>query len=71
MLQPWFLVPLSDLCKVSVQGVIALGGHFATLCWELDFSEAFFFIIDFKKEKANTFYILNHSYSEKSSSRAT
>ncbi len=36
--------------KVSVQGVVALGGYFATLCWELDFYEAnFFFIINFQK----------------------
>ena len=26
--------------KVSVQGVVALGGHFATLCQEVDFYEA-------------------------------
>ena len=45
--------------KVSVQGVVALGGHFATLCQELDFYEAiFFFIINFQKEKANTFTLL-------------
>ena len=30
--------------KVSVQGVVAHGGHFATLCQKLDFYEA-------KKEK--------------------
>jgi hypothetical protein len=34
--------------KVSVHGVVALGGHFATLCQELDFDEAFFFIINFQ-----------------------
>ena len=47
--------------KVSVQGVVALGGYFATLCQELDFYEAiFFFIINFQKEKANnlTFLII-------------
>ena len=46
--------------KVSVQGVVALGGHFATLCQEVDFYEAnvFFFIINFHKEKANTFILL-------------
>ena len=48
-----------ELCtqhKVSVQGVVALGGHFATLCREVGFYEAtFFFIINFQKEKANTF----------------
>ena len=31
--------------KVSVQGVVALGGHFATLCRELDFYVAIFFFI--------------------------
>ena len=45
--------------KVSIQGVVALGSHFATLCWEVDFYEAiFFFIINFQKEKANTFTLL-------------
>ena len=45
--------------KVSVQGNVALGGHFATLCREVDFYKAiFFFIINFQKEKANTFTIL-------------
>ena len=29
--------------KVSVQGVVALGGHFAPLCQEVDFHEAIFF----------------------------
>ena len=41
----------NDFFKVSVQGVVALGGHFATLCLEVDFYEAFFFIINFQKEK--------------------
>ena len=45
--------------KVSVHGVVALGGYFATLCQELDFYEAnFFFIINFQKEKENTFTFL-------------
>ena len=40
---------LTTLRKVSVQGVVALGSHFATLCQELDFYEAiFFFIINFQ-----------------------
>ena len=53
--------------KVSVQGVVLLGGHFATLCQDVDFYEAiYFFIIDFLKEKANTFTLCyNQSYSEK------
>ena len=59
-------------CKVSVQGVVALGGHFATLCQEVDFYEAIFFsIIDFSKRKGKCFYTFNHFYSEKSSNRAT
>ena len=41
--------------KVSVQGNVALGGNFATLCRELDFFEAFFLIINFQKRKGNTF----------------
>ena len=50
--------------KVSVQGGVLLGSHFATLCQEVDFYEAtFLFIIDFQKEKANIF---NHSFIEKS-----
>ena len=45
--------------KVSVQGVVALGGHFATLCQKLDFYKAFlFFIINFQKEKVNTLTLL-------------
>ena len=59
--------------KVSVQAVVALDGHFATLSRKLGFNEAFFFIINFQKEKANTFtllIILIHD-SEKSSNRAT
>ena len=48
-----------SLGKVSVQGVAVLGCHFATLCQEVDFYEAiFFFIINFQKEKANTFTLL-------------
>jgi hypothetical protein len=45
--------------KVSVLEVVGHGGHFATLCRELDFYVAkFFFIINFQKEKANTFTLL-------------
>ena len=36
--------------KVGVQGVLALGGHFAKFCQEVDLYEAFFFIINFQKE---------------------
>ena len=35
--------------KVSVQGVVALGGPFATLCQEVDFYEAIFFQYQFSK----------------------
>ena len=41
--------------KVSVQGVVAFGGHFAALCQEVDFFMKHFFFINFQKEKANTF----------------
>ena len=45
--------------KVSVQEVVELGVHFATLCQELDFHEAiFFFIVNIQKEKANTVTLL-------------
>ena len=45
--------------KVSVQAVVALDGHFEILCQELDSYEAIcFFIINFPKEKANTFTLL-------------
>ena len=53
-----FIGPISVRLKVSVQGVVALGGHFATLCQEVDFYEAFSFIINIQKEKANTFTFL-------------
>ena len=35
-----FPLVISERSKVSVQGVVALDGHFATLCPELDFYEA-------------------------------
>ena len=45
--------------KVSVLGVVAFGGHFATLCQKGDFYEAnYFFIINFQKEQADTFRLL-------------
>ena len=40
------------------KGVVRLGGHFATLCHEVDFNEAFIFINNFQKEKATTFTLL-------------
>ena len=43
--------------KISVQGVVALGGHFATLCQEVDVYEAFFYI-SFQREKTNNYTIL-------------
>ena len=42
--------------KVSVQGVVALGGHFATFCQEVDFYD-FFFPYEFIKKKRQ---ILSH-----------
>ena len=35
----------------SVQGIVAHGGHSATLCRELDFYEAFFFSLSIFKKK--------------------
>ena len=37
--------------KVCVQGVLLLGGHFATLCQEVDFYEAIFALLIFKKKR--------------------
>ena len=53
-----FPLVIRERSKVSVQGVVALDGHFATLCPELDFYEAILFVINFQKEKANTFTVL-------------
>ena len=44
--------------RVSVQGVKSLGGHFASLCWELDFYEVKKNITIFQKEKGNNFTML-------------
>ena len=49
--------------KVSVQGVVALGGHFATLCWEFDFYEVKKILLFFKKKREN-FFTSDHFYSE-------
>ena len=57
--------------RASVQGVVALGGNFATLCQEeVDFYETFFFALLIFKRRGKYFYTFNHSYSEKSSNRA-
>ena len=39
--------------RVSVQGVVSLGSHFATLCREIDFYEVKKNIIIFQKENGN------------------
>ena len=57
--------------RFSVQGVVTLDGHFETLCQEVHFYEAIFFHYEFSKRKGKYFYTFNHSYSEKSSNRAT
>ena len=50
---------LYETCKVSVQGVVALGGHFATLCQEVDFYEAkLFSLLIFKKKRQILLIIL-------------
>ena len=56
--------------RVSVQGVVSLGGHFATLCWVFDFYEVKEKYYDFSKRKVKYFGTFNHFYSEKSSKRA-
>ena len=45
--------------RVSVQGVISLGNHFATLCREFDFYKVKkTFVIIFQKENGNTFTLI-------------
>ena len=51
------------LSRVSVQGVVSLGGHFATLCREFDFYEVKKYYY-FSKGKRKYFYTFNHFYSE-------
>ena len=47
-----FPIKIRIKIKVSVQGVLELGGHFARLCRELDFYEAIFFsLLIFKKKR--------------------
>ncbi len=47
------------LCRVSVQGVKSLGGHFACLCREFDFYEVKKETFNiFQKENGNTFTLL-------------
>ena len=48
-------------CRVSVQGVESLGGHFACLCRGFDFYEVKKSVIIFQKEKGNTFTLLKVS----------
>ena len=58
---PYFLcLFLTEVTRVSVQGVVSLGGHFATLCREVDFYgvKRNKNIIIFQKEKGNTFTLL-------------
>ena len=57
--------------KVSVQGVVALGSHFATFCQEVDFYEASCFQYQFSKRQDKHFHSFNRFYSKKSSNRAT
>ena len=47
------------MIKISDQGIVAVGGHLATLCPEVDFYEPIFlFIIDFQNGKANILTLL-------------
>ena len=53
-----YLEPESSMTKrVSVQGIKSIGGHFATLCRELNFYEVKIIII-FQKEKRSTITLL-------------
>ena len=53
-----FFPKAAVLSKVSVQGVVELSGHFATLCQAVDFYEVFFFSLSiFKKEKKIILYL--------------
>ena len=47
-------------CRVSIRGVISLGGHFACLCRAFEFYEVKKkkFVIIFQKENGNTFTLL-------------
>ena len=45
-------------CRVSVQGVKSLGGHFACLCRGFEFYEVKKIVIIFQKENGNTFTLL-------------
>ena len=46
------------LFRVSVQGVVSVGGHFATLCREFDFYEVKENINVFQKVNGNVFTLL-------------
>jgi hypothetical protein len=46
------------VCRVSVQRVKSLGGHFACLCREFDFYEVKKNITIFQKNKGNPFIFL-------------
>ena len=61
---------ITQIGRVSVQGLKSLGGHFACLCRGFDFYERIFFSDYFSKRKGKYFYTFNHFYSEKSSKRA-
>jgi hypothetical protein len=51
-------------CRVSVQGVESLGGHFTTLCREFDFYGSKKKYYYFSKRKVKYFYTFNHFYSK-------
>jgi len=58
--------------KVSAQGVVAFGGHFATLSQGVDFYAAKKMYYDlFSKREGKYFYTFNHSFSERSLNTAT
>ena len=62
---------VTEMSRVSVQGVKSLGGHFACLCRGFEFYEVKKKICYyFSKRKWKYFYTFYHFYSEKSSKRA-
>ena len=59
---------VTEIIRVSVQGVKSLGGQIACLCWGFDIYEVKKLLL-FKK-KWKYFYTFHHFYSKKSSKRA-
>ena len=61
---------VTDLTRVSVQGIKSLGGHYACLCQEFEFYKVKKNCHYFSKRKWKYFYTFYHFYFEESSKRA-